>query len=966
VSDNTTTTFYAIAIDTAGNWSACSSGYTYVETLAIPTTPFSLVMNPVGPSTDTTPDIQGDADPSVNIEIFDNASCAGTPVGSGTTDPSGDFSINLIVDVDSTNTFYAMANSAGVYSTCSTSVTYINDSTPPLDPLFLATSPISPSSNENLNVTGTTDASVTVGIYTDIGCTSVAGSGSSNGSGFFSIPVTVANNSTTTFWAQANDAAGNFSGCSSFSVTYVEDSTPPTLPHTLTTVPLSGANHNAPEVHGITSAAVDVTIYTNNTCSSAVAGTGTSDGSGNFAIAVSVADNSTTTFYATATDAVGNTSACSASTVSYVENSSIPNTPVPLSSLPASPSSNNTPSILGVADPDVTVNLYTDSLCAGTLLATGSTDGAGDFIIPVSLSNNATTTIYAQAVDALSVASACSIGFVYIEDSTAPAAPTVSGTSPVSPSDNNAPAVVGTTEANASISVYSDSGCTTLKGTGTANSSGAFSVSVSSVAEKSTTSYWAKATDGAGNIGVCSGTSTTFINYTIGEGAGLFTGTRTTNGTNFNINSPYGIQWSTSRFHSTYYSHSTTVTSERVTVLVAGNYQVSVNLPLVGAVTRGIVALNVKVNGGNKISAKATSEIAGVGGNDNSSVAMSVLLENLSANDFIEVTAERVGANGTITTSLGRMYLQFVPANKDIFSATATRVVSGTNLNNAVASPFQWTEVIKDPIYTHSNTVSSQSITLNSAGHYIVFLNVPVSTNSNRDTNMIVQLLKNGSLVPGAEAKQGYLAGTGGFTLASYGWSGVVYNASANDVLTVTTQQEAGTATTNIEAGKRASIYIEKLPDTADTYFGRGTVLTSSANFNSAAQSVQFTSDDLIDTSTFTHSTSTNAHQITVLKTGDYEFTYSDSVSGAVTNANFTSRLKVNGTAVSGAAANGHFISNVDSSSESSGTFRVILKDLAVNDVITVEATQEAAAGTVAASTSATVFIRKMTDATAP
>src|SRR5205085_4563617 len=56
------------------------------------------------------------------------------------------------------------------------------------------------------------------------------------------------------------------------------------------------------------------------TCTSAVAGSGTATG-GSFSIAVSVTDNTTTNYFATSTDAAGNTSACSTSTVQYVEDS---------------------------------------------------------------------------------------------------------------------------------------------------------------------------------------------------------------------------------------------------------------------------------------------------------------------------------------------------------------------------------------------------------------------------------------------------------------------------------------------------------------------------------------------------------------------------------------------------------------------------------------------------------------------
>ena len=72
---------------------------------------------------------------------------------------------------------------------------------------------------------------------------------------------------------------------------------------------------------GIAEPNSSVKLYTNPTCTSLVAGTGTADGSGDFEITVSVGDNTTTTFYATATNSFG-TSPCSSTSVTYVEDSS--------------------------------------------------------------------------------------------------------------------------------------------------------------------------------------------------------------------------------------------------------------------------------------------------------------------------------------------------------------------------------------------------------------------------------------------------------------------------------------------------------------------------------------------------------------------------------------------------------------------------------------------------------------------
>ena len=102
--------------------------------------------------------------------------------------------------------------------------------------------------------------------------------------------------------------------------------TAPNPPTVDSTTPASPANNNSPHVLGTAEAGSTVNLYTNNTCTSAVAGTGTASG-GNYDITVAVADDSTTTFYATAMNTFG-TSNCSSSFVTYVEDSTAPSVTV--------------------------------------------------------------------------------------------------------------------------------------------------------------------------------------------------------------------------------------------------------------------------------------------------------------------------------------------------------------------------------------------------------------------------------------------------------------------------------------------------------------------------------------------------------------------------------------------------------------------------------------------------------------
>src|SRR5205085_1409933 len=151
----------------------------------------------------------------------------------------------------------------------------------------------------------------------------------------------------------------NVSGCST-GLTYVEDSTAPALPASLASSPVGPANNNSPSISGTAEAGSTVRLYATSDCSGAPAASGTA---AVFAtgITVAVSDDSSTTFKATATDAAGNVSGCSTSSVTYFEDSTSPSAPSGLGSTPASPANDNAPKVYGSAEAGSTVRVYTTS-----------------------------------------------------------------------------------------------------------------------------------------------------------------------------------------------------------------------------------------------------------------------------------------------------------------------------------------------------------------------------------------------------------------------------------------------------------------------------------------------------------------------------------------------------------------------------------------------------------------------------
>jgi hypothetical protein len=962
ITDNTTNSYYLQAQDAIGNKSNCSSVVTYVEDSTAPALPTFTASSPTSPANNNTPTVSGGAEANSTVTVYTDSGCttlAHTVAANG----SGVFSFVASVTDNTSTTYYAKAaDAAGNISACSTSnLTFTEDSIAPAMPVVLTTNPVSPSGNNNPQVTGTADANSTVRLYSNNTCTTQIGSGTATGGGTFSVTATVANNSSTDIYARAVDAATNQGPCSSTFVTYVEDSTPPAMPTVDSITPVSPSNINTPAVAGTAEPNITVRLYSNNTCTTQI-GSGTADGAGNYSINATVPSDAVTTIYAAAIDTSNNPSSCSTTFISYTEDSTPPAAPSLVSVNPVSPANNNNPIVSGTAVANTTVTIYSNISCT-TLVGTTTADGSGNFTYNAAVTDNSTNNFFAKASDAAGNTSICSAGLTYIEDSLAPASPVFTGTTPLSPSDNNDPTINGTIEANAGIQLYSDSSCTVAVGAPTSAPAGSFSIPVN-VADNTTTSFYARVADVAGNISNCSGVSQIYQNYAIATGVAVLTGTETNDTvapTNLNQTTAFSMAWSSSNYHSTYFDHSTTVNNHQLKVKVAGRYRVSLTLPHTAATANTSLRANIRVNGANISTGRGDSYIKNTGGHREASINLSILLPSLLVDDLIDVTVIRDGAAATVTTiGTATLNVEYMDVSKPLFYATATQTTNSTNLNQGTAYPMQWSNVIIDSNYSHSNITNPQNVTITTAGSYLVYFNVPLN---GAVTNAAVKatLKKNGVAVPGAVAKQGYISNLGAQINSTLSWSGILTGIAANDIITLDVQQEAAAGTITVTAAYAASLLIEALPSNAGVFAGRGTTLTTNTNWNNAAaQSFKATTADLYDAAVYTHSTVTNSHQVTVDAAGDYLVIFSSSVNNAVTNANYRVTLQVNGVDVTGAYVASNYISNLGGHTESSGSMVYHLRGLNANDIVSITSIVEAATGTLSSDTDAhLVLIQK-------
>ncbi len=495
---NATTRFVADASDEVGNRSGCSAPLAYVHDASAPAAPVLSHTTPPSPSRSVlNPTVHGSAEPGATIQLHTSPSCSSAQAATTIADPgTGAFALVGSAQANTTTTFYATAtDAAGNVSACSNGLAYLHDDRGPTRPVLSATDPASPSRDTTPLVLGQSDATTVVQLYTDscatpIGQTAIAAANRS-----FAIEVTVGANATTTLRADARDEAGNRSACSD-PLVYVSDNAPPAPPVWTGTTPSSPSNVATPTLNGTAETGATVRVYASANCGGVAIATLGPLGATAFSHVASV-NNTTASFTATATDAAGNVSGCSA-VLSYTHDATGPATPTITASSPSSPGTSTTPTLSGTAEAGALVEIYRTATCTGSAVGSGTASGAGTFSgISVSADPGATTVFYARALDALGNASGCSAGFAYEHQLAPVPVPTLTGFTPSSPASEPLVQVHGSiAQSGLTIRLFKNGTCAGSHDTALVGAGPSFSITPSTPTT-ATTTFSALAVDGA-------------------------------------------------------------------------------------------------------------------------------------------------------------------------------------------------------------------------------------------------------------------------------------------------------------------------------------------------------------------------------------------------------------------------------------------------------------------------------------
>jgi hypothetical protein len=497
---------------------------------------------------DATPTITGSGVPAgVTIWVFDGA----TQLGAVVADGSGNWSFTPSALGDGNHSFTAaVADAAGNVSPASAPYVITIDTIPPAAPVIggaidnvapitgaIANGGVTNDTTPTLSGSGA-GAGATVSIFE--GAT-LLGTTTANGLGNWSYTAGPLGEGAHSFTASVADAAGNVATSASFTLTI--DTTPPTAPVIVAisddaapfigTIANGGATNDAtPTLSGTAVAGAVVSVFDGST----LLGTATANGAGNWSFTPSAVADGGHIFTATVADAAGNvaTSASYAVTVDTTPPAapligSVTDNVAPFVGPIANGGSTNdtTPTINGSGvSAGATVSIFDGS----TLLGTTTADGLGNWSFTTAPLTQGSHSLTATVADAVGNASAPSVAYTVLIDTSAPAAPVISGiTDDVAlftgsianggVTNDATPTLAGTTEPNASISIY-DNGV--LLATVLANGGGNWSYTPGALLDGNH-SFTVSATDAAGNAGPSSGAYAILID-TVAPAAPAITG----------------------------------------------------------------------------------------------------------------------------------------------------------------------------------------------------------------------------------------------------------------------------------------------------------------------------------------------------------------------------------------------------------------------------------------------------------
>jgi hypothetical protein len=471
--------------------------------------------------------VHGRTEPSARVLLYGYWKCQGLPLAEAVADAEGAFTAWVPLAPNAAVDYSAEAwDAAGNTGPCSATLTLVHDGVAPRAPELFGLAPASPSPSLQPVVLGRAEPGARVVLFADAACEqALPFEGTADAAGALQVWTRVTAESTATFFARAEDRAGNTSPCSRTSLGYTHDATPPAPPVLTRLPPPRGVGLPYVLWEGTSEPLARVLVHASADCSDLPVRQVQASWAGEWAAELAVTPNGTTRRHAVAVDAAGNRSAC-AELGTYVHDDLPPATPV-YTLTPASPqNSTATPRVLLATDPGATVIVrgFAPGDRREVELARGEAGPTGSVELTLAPLSPGLWTLWAVAEDAVGNVSPGAYA-PYHYDVAPPAAPELQLLSEPSPSASaTALWAVGRAEREARVSVHADAACAgpplgEAEAVTTRSDAPARAVVPVALPQDAEVRLYARATDRAGNASACSAEGLPFRRAAQGERA---------------------------------------------------------------------------------------------------------------------------------------------------------------------------------------------------------------------------------------------------------------------------------------------------------------------------------------------------------------------------------------------------------------------------------------------------------------
>ena len=275
--------------------------------------------------------------------------------------------------------------------------------------------------------------------------------------------------------------------------------------------------------------------------------------------------------------------------------------------------------------------------------------------------------------------------------------------------------------------------------------------------------------------------------------AGLSDGTASGN---LNPDTAETLLWAVPQRKDAGFTH--TANSGSITLVNAGIYLVSVDLPLSSSVQRVSPRVEILLDGSRVPSGSASQGyIRNQSGHSEASVHWTGLVE-ASAGAVLTISVIEEAAAGTVSLPTGEqasLFIEALDVSSGTYFGTATALDTGDDWNVTGNVSYSSDLILDGTLYSKP---AAHQIEVAAEGDYLLIYNDALTSMEQRaNPKMTVQV--NGVAVPGAETKSHYIRNDGGHN-ASSGSLVTLLSLAANDVVSIAVETEAAAGTVDDDA----------------------------------------------------------------------------------------------------------------------------------------------------------------------